>query len=69
MTNRSPVLSPLLDVDAVAARLGVSSKTVRRHIDRGDLAVHHIGRLLRVSEADLADFIAGQRKSRWKEMM
>jgi excisionase family DNA binding protein len=46
----------------------VSSKTVRRHIDRGDIAVHHIGRLLRVSEQDLADYIAGQRKHQWKEM-
>jgi excisionase family DNA binding protein len=56
----------LLDIPAVAARLGVSSKTVRRHIDRGGIAVHHIGRLLRVSEEDLADFIAGRRKSQWK---
>jgi excisionase family DNA binding protein len=47
----------------------VSSKTVRRHIDRGDIAVHHIGRLLRVSEEDLADYIAGQRKSQWKGMV
>ena len=29
---------PLLDVDAVATRLDVSSKTVRRLIDRGELA-------------------------------
>jgi excisionase family DNA binding protein len=47
----------------------VSPKTVRRQIDRGDIAVHHIGRLLRVSEEDLADFIAGQRKSQRKEVM
>jgi excisionase family DNA binding protein len=40
----------------------VSSKTVRRHIDRGDLAVHHIGRLLRVSEEDLASFVARRRQ-------
>jgi excisionase family DNA binding protein len=45
----------------------VSPKTVRRHIDRGEIAVHHIGRLLRVSEEDLADFIARRRRSQWKE--
>ena len=55
-------VDPLLDIPAVAARLGVSSKTVRRHIDRGDLAVHHIGRLLRVSEEDLASFVARRRQ-------
>jgi excisionase family DNA binding protein len=57
----------LLDIPAVAARLGVSSKTVRRHIEHGEIAVHHIGRLLRVSEEDLANYIAGRRKSQWKE--
>jgi hypothetical protein len=36
----------LLDIPAVATRLGVSSKTVRRLIDRAELAVHRIGRLL-----------------------
>ena len=61
-TVQSPRAQPLLDIPAVAARLGVSSKTVRRHIDRGDLAVHHIGRLLRVSEEDLASFVARRRQ-------
>jgi excisionase family DNA binding protein len=31
-------------------KLGVSSKTVRRMINRGELPVHRIGRLLRVGE-------------------
>jgi excisionase family DNA binding protein len=61
--------NPLLDIDAVAARLGVSSKTVRRHIDRGELAVHRIGRLLRVSEEDLASFVAARRQIQSKETM
>jgi excisionase family DNA binding protein len=71
MTDPPPSLtSPagsLLDVDAVADRLDVSSKTVRRHIDRGDLAVHRIGRLLRVSEEDLANFVAGRRQIQSKD--
>jgi excisionase family DNA binding protein len=65
---QSPRADPLLDIPAVAARLGVSSKTVRRHIDRGDLAVHHIGRLLRVSEEDLASFVAERRRFNRKIM-
>jgi excisionase family DNA binding protein len=71
VTDQPPSLtSPaksLLDVDGVADRLDVSSKTVRRHIDRGDLAVHRIGRLLRVSEEDLANFVARRRQVQSKE--
>ena len=59
----------LLDIPAVATWLGVSSKTVRRMIDRGELAVHRIGRLLRVSEADLHSYIARQRQIQSKECM
>jgi len=40
----------------------VSGKTVRRLIDRGELAVHRIGRLLRMSEADLQSYVAKQRE-------
>jgi excisionase family DNA binding protein len=57
----------LLDIPAVATRLGVSSKTVRRLIDRAELAVHRIGRLLRVSEADLHSYVARQRQIQSKE--
>jgi excisionase family DNA binding protein len=71
MTDKPPVLSshaePLLDLDAVATRLGVSSKTVRRLIDRGELAVHRIGRLLRVSEADLQSYVARRRQIQSKK--
>jgi excisionase family DNA binding protein len=71
MTDKPPVLSshaePLLDLDAVATRLGVSSKTVRRLIDRGELAVHRIGRLLRVSEMDLQSYVARRRQIQSKE--
>jgi excisionase family DNA binding protein len=54
--------TPLLDVPAVARRLRVSGKTVRRLIDRRALPVHRIGRLLRVSEADLQSYITTQRQ-------
>lgn len=43
----------LLSIDETALELHVSTKTVRRLIERGDLMAHRIGRCLRLSEADL----------------
>lgn len=48
----------LHDVAAVAARLDVSVKTVRRMIERGALPAHRIGKLLRISETDLLHYPA-----------
>ena len=45
----------------VAAQLDVSQTTVRRLIAAGDLPVHRLGRQLRVSEPDLAGFLARSR--------
>jgi excisionase family DNA binding protein len=39
-----------LSVAEVAKRLDVSTKTVRRMIDRGDLPAHRVGKLVRVSD-------------------
>jgi excisionase family DNA binding protein len=50
-------------VAAVAAFLGVSVRTVRRWIRRGDLVAHHFGTAVRVAERDLKAFIARQRDS------
>jgi excisionase family DNA binding protein len=47
----------LLDLKTLAARLDVSIKTVRRKIERGEIAFHRVGRLIRVSESDYADYI------------
>ena len=60
---------PLLDCNTVAIRLEISSKTVRRLIDRRELAVHRIGRLLRVSEADLQSYVARRRQIQSKGMV
>jgi len=49
--------SQLLDVPAVARRLDVSEKTVRRLIVRGELRAHRIGRLIRISEDELDRFL------------
>ncbi len=63
MTQVSPPFKPLLDVETVAERLGVAVKTVRRAIDRDELPFHRVGRLIRISEDDLASFIASRRHS------
>jgi excisionase family DNA binding protein len=46
-----------LSVADVAVRLGVSEKTVRRMIARGDLRAHRVGRLIRVAERSLAAYL------------
>lgn len=46
---------PLISIDEAAAHLGVSAKTVRRMISRGDLKAVRIGpRLIRIDAASLA---------------
>lgn len=50
-------LPQLLSVDDVAASLSVSSKTVRRMIDRGTISACRVGRLVRVQRADLERYI------------
>jgi excisionase family DNA binding protein len=46
-----------LSVAEVAKRLGVSEKTVRRKIESGDLPAHRVGKLIRVTERDLAAYL------------
>ncbi len=50
-------------IASVASQLDVSQKTVRRWIDAKELPVHQIGRQLRISEPDLAAFLARARRS------
>ena len=52
----------LLTVNEVAELLQVSSKTVRRWIERQELRTHRLGRQLRVAEEDLATFLGRRRK-------
>jgi excisionase family DNA binding protein len=42
----------------VAERLHVATRTVRRWIVAGDLVVHRVGYVVRVSEGDLRSFLA-----------
>lgn len=48
----------MLTVTQVAQRLGVCLSTTYAIIARGDLPAHRIGAAIRVSEADLAAYIA-----------
>lgn len=56
-----PSAAQLLSVDAIAARFGLSAKTIRRLIANGQLVAHRIGRQLRISEADATAFLARRR--------
>jgi excisionase family DNA binding protein len=51
----------LLQLKEVAEILAVSVKTVRRAISAGDLPIHRFGRLLRISENDLAAYVDQRR--------
>jgi excisionase family DNA binding protein len=53
--------APLLSVREVCARLNLSDSTVRRDIRSGRLATHKLGRVRRVSEHDLAAYLAVSR--------
>jgi excisionase family DNA binding protein len=46
----------------VAERLQVAARTVRRWIDSGDLVVHRVGNVVRVSEGDLRTFLVLHRE-------
>jgi len=56
-------LPALLTLDQAAEVLQVSTKTIRRWIDAGELVAHRIGRQLRISEADLQSFIRMRREA------
>ncbi len=51
-----------LGVSDVAARLGVSTATVYKLCNRGDLAHYRVFNSIRVTEADLAGYVASQRR-------
>lgn len=46
----------------VAERLNVSTRTVRRWFEAGDLVVHRISGVVRIAESDLRAFLALHRE-------
>jgi excisionase family DNA binding protein len=49
-------------VEQVAQRCSVSSRTTRRWIEAGALRTHRLGSLVRISEEELAAFLAAHRE-------
>jgi excisionase family DNA binding protein len=56
-------LPKLHTIKAVAEALEVSSRTVRRWIENGDLVVHRVDSVVRVAEDDLRAFLALHRQN------
>jgi len=50
-------------VAEVADLLSVSTRSVRRWMERGDLLAHGFGRQIRISDLDLRAFLASRRSS------
>lgn len=46
-----------MTVDEVARRLSVSTRTIKREIERERLKAVHVGRCVRVTEQALSDYI------------
>jgi excisionase family DNA binding protein len=59
--SRSRALAKLRTIDETAELFGTSTRTVRRLIDSGALPVHRLGRSVRISELDIATFLAASR--------
>lgn len=55
-TSATETLGRLHDVPSIAVRWNCSEKHVRRLIQQGQLIAHRIGRLVRVTEADLLSY-------------
>jgi excisionase family DNA binding protein len=65
MNNESiaPADDQLHDLNTIASRLNVATKTVRRMIARGELGYHQVGRLKRVSDSQYLEYLSGVRRS------
>ena len=49
---------PWLSVPEAAARLGVVPKSIYRFIDRGELRAYKMGRVIRLQESDVEEYLA-----------
>ena len=58
--DQSAQSTPLHDVSAIARRLGVSTKTVRRLISAHELRAYRVGRQLRISDEEYMRFLGGR---------
>jgi excisionase family DNA binding protein len=53
----APAVGQLHDLDTIARRLNISTRTARRLIVRGELGHYRVGRLLRVSDAQYSEYL------------
>ncbi len=63
-TDTSPEGRPvtkLHTIAEVADSLGISARSVRRLVASGALSAHRLGRLIRISDRDLATFLDANR--------
>jgi|NGEPerStandDraft_6_1074524.scaffolds.fasta_scaffold127667_3 excisionase family DNA binding protein len=51
------ILEPLLSIEQVAAILGISPWTLRKHLAKGHLASVHVGRRVLIEPQAVRDFI------------
>jgi len=56
--DRQNAEANFLTIDQVATKVSVSSRSVRRWVQTGALAVHRIGRTVRIAPPDLSAFLA-----------
>ena len=57
-TPAAKVVTKLRTISETAEILHASPRTVRRLIESGDLRVHHIRGLVRISDAEIAAYLA-----------
>jgi excisionase family DNA binding protein len=58
-----PAVGQLHDLDTIARRLNISTRSVRRLVVRGELGSHRVGRLLRVSDAQYLEYLLRVKRS------
>jgi excisionase family DNA binding protein len=61
--SRISGLTRLRTIDETAELFNTSTRTVRRLIRSGALPVHRLGRSVRISDADIAAFLAAHRSA------
>jgi excisionase family DNA binding protein len=61
MTSNITRVPRMLSMRQVAAQYGICTKTVARWIKHHGLRAHHIGRTVKIDEADAIAFMASRR--------
>jgi excisionase family DNA binding protein len=56
-SSAAEAVGRLHDLDTIARRLNVTTKTVRRMLVRGELGYHQVGRLKRVSDSQYLEYL------------